>query len=263
MSPARRVVMGSLSIDSLTFAEALDAVEALVRSGDGGSVFTPNVDHVVLADEDARVRDAYARANLSLVDGVPLIWASRLLGQPLPEKISGSDFVAPLLARASERGWRVYLLGAAPGVGERARDKLIAQFPQLKIVGVDAPQIGLEDPVERREAILLPIRAAGPQIVLVALGCPKQELWIDQVRDALRPAVLLGVGATLDFIAGAQRRAPAWISRAGFEWLYRLTHDPRRLWRRYFVRDPKFLLVVLRALNAQRASRPAAARRGR
>ncbi|HEY8087531.1 MAG TPA: WecB/TagA/CpsF family glycosyltransferase, partial [Polyangiaceae bacterium] len=218
-------------------------------------VFTPNVDHVVLAEEDPRMRRAYARADLSLVDGMPLLWASRLLRAPLPEKISGSDFVMPLLERAASRGWRVHLFGAGPGVAEKAREKLAELLPRLNIVGVDAPRVGTEDSAERIEEILAPIRRVNPQIVLVALGAPKQEIWIDQVRDALTPAVLLGVGASLDFVAGTIPRAPRWMSRTGLEWLYRLTREPGRLWRRYLVRDPRFLLVLAREMTGRRARR--------
>jgi N-acetylglucosaminyldiphosphoundecaprenol N-acetyl-beta-D-mannosaminyltransferase len=244
--------MGPLPIDSLTLEEALDVVQDLVDGGEGGSVFTPNVDHVVLADMDARLRGAYARASLSLVDGAPLVWASRLLGETLPEKISGSDFVLPLLERASEREWRVYFLGGAPGVGEKARDKLCVRLPRLQVVGVDSPRIDVDDSPERREAVLAPIRDANPQLVLVALGAPKQEIWIDRARDALRPAVLLGIGAALDFVAGTVPRAPAWLSRVGLEWLFRLSREPRRLWRRYLVRDPRFVLLLARAIRERR-----------
>jgi N-acetylglucosaminyldiphosphoundecaprenol N-acetyl-beta-D-mannosaminyltransferase len=201
------------------------------------------------------MRRAYARADLSLVDGMPLLWASRLLRAPLPEKISGSDFVMPLLERAASRGWRVHLFGAGPGVAEKAREKLAELLPRLNIVGVDAPRVGTEDSAERIEEILAPIRRVNPQIVLVALGAPKQEIWIDQVRDALTPAVLLGVGASLDFVAGTIPRAPRWMSRTGLEWLYRLTREPGRLWRRYLVRDPRFLLVLAREMTGRRARR--------
>jgi N-acetylglucosaminyldiphosphoundecaprenol N-acetyl-beta-D-mannosaminyltransferase len=223
---------------------ALDAVESLVRAGEGGAVFTPNVDHVVLAEEVPRMRDAYARADLSLVDGMPLLWASRLVGRPLPEKISGSDFVPPLLERAAERGWRVYFLGGAPGVGALAREKLRERLPKLEVVGVDAPRVDVDAPREERDAIVARVRATNPTLVLVALGAPKQEIWIDLVREQLKPAVLLGVGASLDFVAGTIARAPRWISLAGLEWLFRLSREPRRLWRRYLVRDPKFLLIL-------------------
>jgi N-acetylglucosaminyldiphosphoundecaprenol N-acetyl-beta-D-mannosaminyltransferase len=257
---ASRLVMGPLSIDSLTFEGAIDAIEELVASGRGGTVFTPNVDHVVLATQDSRMRGAYARASLSLVDGTPLVWASRLLGAALPGRISGSELVVPLLRRAALCGWRVYLLGAAPGVAAMARERLRALVPGLNVVGVDAARVDIDEPAARREAVLAPIRAARPDLVLVALGAPKQEIWIDEVRQALRPAVLVGVGASLDFVAGTMPRAPAWMSRAGLEWFFRLSREPRRLGYRYLVRDPQFLLVLLRSLGARATSRALDAR---
>jgi N-acetylglucosaminyldiphosphoundecaprenol N-acetyl-beta-D-mannosaminyltransferase len=250
-SRAGRVTIGTLPVDPVTRLRALEIVEELVRGGRGGVVFTPNVDHVVIADKDARFRDAYSRVSLSLADGVPLLWAARLMGKPLPEKVSGSDFVPLLLERAADRGWRVYFLGGAPGVAALARDRLLEQMPRLKVVGVDAPHIDPGDPPELRASIVERIRAATPDIVLVALGAPKQEVWIDEVRDLLGPAVLLGVGASLDFVAGTVLRAPRWMSNAGLEWLFRVSREPRRLWRRYVVRDPKFLVILARAVGAR------------
>ncbi len=226
-------------------------VEGLVRSGEGGSVFTPNVDHVVQASENARLRAAYARVSLSIVDGTPLLWAAHLFGVTLPEKVAGSDFVPPLLELAADRGWRVYFLGGAPGVAEEARSKLRQRLPHLEVVGVDARRIDVDEPALEREAVVEAIRATKPHLVFVALGAPKQEIWIDQVGQGLRPAVLLGVGASLDFVAGAVPRAPPWMSRAGLEWLFRLSREPRRLWRRYLLRDPRFLIVLARALRAR------------
>jgi N-acetylglucosaminyldiphosphoundecaprenol N-acetyl-beta-D-mannosaminyltransferase len=249
------LTLGPLRVDALTAEDALHALEELLRDGAGGAVFTPNVDHVVLADENPRMREAYARASISLADGMPLLWAARLLGRPLPEKVSGSDFVPVLLERAAQRGWRVYFLGGAPGVAALARDKLRESLPQLEVVGVDAPMINVDDPAERRAEIVARIRATKPDLVFVALGAPKQEIWIDQARADLRPAVLLGVGASLDFVAGTIPRAPRWISQVGLEWAFRLSREPKRLWRRYLVRDPKFLVIVGRALMDRALSR--------
>jgi N-acetylglucosaminyldiphosphoundecaprenol N-acetyl-beta-D-mannosaminyltransferase len=245
------LTIGTLPVDSLTMEGALSRVEQLVAKGEGGSVFTPNVDHVVLADEDADLRSAYSRVSLSLADGMPMLWASRLLGKPLPEKVSGSDFVPLLLERAAERGWRVYFLGGAPGVAKLARDKLRERLPRLDVVGVAAPRIDPGDPLEVRDRLVDRVRATGPDLVLVALGAPKQEVWIDGARDALRPAVLLGVGASLDFVAGTVARAPRWMSNSGLEWLYRLSREPRRLWRRYLVRDPKFIVILGRSMRSR------------
>jgi N-acetylglucosaminyldiphosphoundecaprenol N-acetyl-beta-D-mannosaminyltransferase len=232
----------------------LEVLEELVSEGEGGAVFTPNVDHIVLADDNARMREAYARASLSLADGMPLLWASALLRQPLPERVSGSDFTPLLLERAAERGWRVYFLGGTPGVAALARDRLRERLPRLQVVGVDASRIDEDAPPERWDSLIEGIRATNPHIVLVALGAPKQEIVIDRMRADLRPAVMLAVGGSLDFVAGTIPRAPAWMARSGLEWLFRLTREPRRLWRRYLLRDPKFLIIVGRALR-ERARR--------
>jgi N-acetylglucosaminyldiphosphoundecaprenol N-acetyl-beta-D-mannosaminyltransferase len=251
----RRFKLGPLSIDPVTRDDALRAVEELVIRGEGGAVFTPNVDHIMLADENPRMQAAYARASLSLADGMPVLWASRLLGEPLPAKVSGSDFVPALLAHAAERGWRVYFLGGAPGVAALARDKLLERLPRLQVVGVDVSRIDADEAPDRWRPLVERIRATRPDLIFVALGAPKQEIWIDTVREELRPSVLLAVGGSLDFIAGTVPRAPQWVSRSGFEWLFRLSLEPRRLWRRYLLRDPKFALLLGRALIARARDR--------
>lgn len=142
----------------------------------------------------------------------------------------------------------MYLLGGAPGVGAAARGRLQAKLPRLRVLGVDDALIDVDGPPEAYADVVARIKESGARLVFVALGAPKQELWIDSVREALRPAVLLGVGASLDFVAGRLARAPAWMSNAGLEWAFRLAKEPRRLWRRYLVRDPAFFLIVGRGL---------------
>ena len=252
MNVTHRVCIGELAIDPLTLEGALDAIETLVRKGQGGTIFTPNVDHVVQVEDNLLLREAYASANLSLVDGMPVMWAARMMGQPLPEKISGSDLVVPLMRRAARCGWRVYFLGGAEGVSARAKERLEREILGLQIVGVASPRIAIDESAEHREEVVAAIRAARPDLVLVALGAPKQELWSHAVKTALRPAVVACVGASLDFVAGTVSRAPAWMSANGLEWLYRLAQEPRRLWRRYLVDDPKFALIVLRMATRRR-----------
>ncbi|GEJ58059.1 WecB/TagA/CpsF family glycosyltransferase [Anaeromyxobacter diazotrophicus] len=247
-----RFVLGAVPVDRVTAAEALDRIGALVEAGRGGAVFTPNVDHVVLASRVPDLARAYAAADLSLADGVPVVWASRLLGAPVPEKVSGSDLLLPLVERAAARGWRTYLLGGAPGVADEAAARLRARFPALVVAGADAPRLTVDGAGDESAAALARLAAARPQLVLVALGAPKQELWIHRHRAALAPAVAVGVGAALDFAAGRVRRAPRWVSRAGLEWLWRLAREPRRLWRRYLMQDPAFAAILWRALRARR-----------
>lgn len=242
-----RVHIGNIAVDRITFDEALAGCQQLVEQRRGGCVFTPNVDHVVVAEDDPSFREAYAVADLVLADGMPIVWASRFLGRPLPGKISGSDLVMPLMRRAAQRGWRIYLLGGAPGVAERARYVMEADISGLSIVGTSSPDV---DTTSRRgyEKIISDIRAAEPDLVLVALGAPKQEVFIQQIYRDLSSVVFVGVGGSLDFIAGVQKRAPKWMSEHGLEWLFRLLHDPRRLWKRYLVRDPRFIVVLCRTL---------------
>jgi N-acetylglucosaminyldiphosphoundecaprenol N-acetyl-beta-D-mannosaminyltransferase len=244
--PPGRRTLGHLPLDPVTMEGALDVVERLVK-GRGGAVFTPNVDHIVQAEDHARFREVYSRADLCLVDGMPVVWASRLLGRPVPEKVSGSDFVPMLLERAAERGWRVYFFGGRPGVAALAREKLRERLPALEVVGVDDSRVDVNDPASCKP-LIDQIGVTKPHIVLVALGAPKQELFIDQAREALSPAVLVAVGASLDFVAGIASRAPRWMSRNGLEWLYRLAQEPGRLSRRYFLRDPRFAFIVGREL---------------
>ena len=251
-APAPRLRLGALEVDSVTFEQALERIEALVASGQGGSVFTPNVDHVVNVGSDAEFARAYASVSLSLVDGTPLLWSSRLLGAPLPAKISGSDLVRPLVQRAAQRGWRVYLLGAGPGVAQEAA-AIFERELGAHVVGVDSPRISARPGgVDESAAALERLSAARPDLVLVAFGSPKQELWIHHHRAQLGPAVAVAIGASLDFVAGRVKRAPAWMSRAGLEWVFRLAQEPRRLWRRYLVNDPKFLAILLRELARRR-----------
>jgi N-acetylglucosaminyldiphosphoundecaprenol N-acetyl-beta-D-mannosaminyltransferase len=246
-----RVRIGQLMIDAVTFGEALNKIADLVDRREGGAVFTPNVDHVVKAESNSAFRRAYARADLCLADGMPLLWASRLLGSPLPEKVSGSDLVLPLMRLAADRRWRVYLLGGRPGVAEAAGQKLSRELG-VTVVGTDSPVVGPDGTDAASEQTLARLLAASPDLVLVAFGAPKQELWIDRFADRLGPVVAMGVGGSLDFIVGQVRRAPAWMSSAGLEWLFRLLQEPRRMWRRYLVEDSAFIAIVARTRRARR-----------
>ena len=238
-------------VDSVSFDEALDRIIALVERGTGGAIFTPNVDHVVKAETHPAFRGAYERADLCLADGTWIVWASRLLGSPLPAKISGSDLVVPLAECAARHRWRLYILGGEPGVAELAGARMSNEF-DVAFVGCDAPSVDMDGAMSAPEEALKRLRAARPDIVLVALGAPKQELWIDRYAEHLSPAVAVGIGGSIDFFVGRVRRAPPWVSRAGLEWLYRLAREPRRMWRRYLVEDPRFVSIVARDLRASR-----------
>jgi len=245
-----RLILGDLAVDPVTMSGALEAIERLVGARAGGLVVTPNVDHVVIAARNPAFRDVYAAADLSLADGMPIVLASRLLSPRLPEKVSGSDLLDPLLERAAVHGWRVYFLGAGPGVAEEAAQRARERFGTT-VAGVDAPFFRTPDEPAARTAAER-AAASGADLVLLAFGAPKQELFGHLYRRTLAPAVSVGIGASLDFLAGRVRRAPRWISRTGLEWLWRLVREPRRLWRRYLVDDPRFLVILWRTLRNRR-----------
>ncbi len=249
----RRLRIGALWVDAVTFPEALQEIENLVNRGQGGAVYTPNVDHVVKAESNAAFRGAYEHVSLSLADGMPLVWVGGLLGCPLPERVAGSDLLEPLLNLAAERRWRVYLLGGAPGSAEAAT-KTLTETLGVHVVGWDDCRIGIDGADPGGESIAR-ASAAKPDLILVGLGPPKQELWIHRAADAVRPAVALGIGAGLDFLAGRYKRAPRWVSRIGFEWAFRLLQEPRRLWRRYLIEGPRFALVVFSTWMSPRSGR--------
>jgi N-acetylglucosaminyldiphosphoundecaprenol N-acetyl-beta-D-mannosaminyltransferase len=231
----------------------MTAVERLVTAKNGGFVFTPNVDHIVTVEEHPEFEAAYQRASLSLADGTLVVWASKLLPTSLPEKVSGSDLVGPLLECAGQRGWRVAMVGAGPGVAEKAAAVAKERW-NTNVVFTDAPMVDLKDDAAI-DQVATKLAAAKADLALMAFGAPKQELLISRIAQRVKPTVMLGIGASLDFLAGTVRRAPPMVSSMGLEWAFRLVQEPGRLWRRYLVNDPKFVPILLRSVReARRAS---------
>ena len=245
------VQLGRLAVHPVTTADAVAHIVSMIEANNGGFVLTPNVDHVCLVDHDVELRSIYARAGLSLTDGQPLVWLARALRTPVPEKVSGSDLTMPLLRALREADRSVYLLGATEAVCQELSDKLAHLLPGLRIVGTSSPAF---DPAGDDREFVAAIDAAcatRPDLLLLALGSPKQELALGRYANRYRPAVGVGVGATFDFLVGKQQRAPKWVSRAGLEWAYRLARDPKRLWRRYLVDDRRFALIAWRAWRSR------------
>jgi N-acetylglucosaminyldiphosphoundecaprenol N-acetyl-beta-D-mannosaminyltransferase len=224
-------------IDAITMDMALERVDEMVAvgraTGRSHQIATVNADFVVKSLSDPQLRRILQDADMATADGMPLVWGARMLGVPLESRVTGIDMVNMIAERASRRGYSLYLLGAAPGVAQRAAEILCMRFPGLKIAGVASPShqaVANGDP-----SIVAAIRAADPDILLVAFGNPKQEKWIYTHTSQLRTPVMMGVGGSFDFIAGVTKRAPRWMQDAGLEWLHRLLQNPRRLWRRYAV----------------------------
>jgi len=245
-----RVRLGRLWASRIDFNGALHAIDLLVSAGRGGAVFTPNVDHLVKAERNPAFCEAYAQANLSLADGMPLVWLARILGRPLPERVAGSDLTRPLMQLASRRAWRVYLLGGGAGVAERAARHLREDLG-VNVVGWDSPSIRADGTDVSSADSVAAAAAAKPDVILIALGAPKQELWFARARVRIPGAVGFGLGGSLDFLIGRYKKAPAWIAAAGLEWLFRLLQEPTRLWRRYLVEGPRFLGIAWRTWRAR------------
>ena len=197
-------------------------------------VVTPNVDHVVMLQHHAELRAAYDDASLTLADGHPVVWASRLLGRRLPARVPGSELVPALFDAANpDQPLSVYLLGAGPGVAERAADRIHRDWPGVRVTGTYSPPFGFERDTDETNKILSQIADASPQVLVVGLGAPKQELWVHQHHKDIAAGVALCVGATIDFLAGEKARAPHWMQRSGLEWLHRMASEPKRLAGRY------------------------------
>jgi N-acetylglucosaminyldiphosphoundecaprenol N-acetyl-beta-D-mannosaminyltransferase len=256
-----RIEMFGMEIDALRMQDVVDQIYAWVAAGDGlcRFVVTPNVDHAVVFQQHEGLRRAYAQASLVLADGMPILLASRLLRRPLPERVPGSDLVPALFAAAVGRSLRVYLLGAAPGVADRAAVKIETTWPSVQIVGTCSPAMGFEKNAEQNRQILEGIATAKPDVLVVGLGAPKQELWLAAHRHEIQAPVALAVGASIDFLAGEKARAPKWMRAIGLEWLHRLASEPRRLFRRY-ARDawifPQLLWRELRQRPESQVGKP-------
>jgi N-acetylglucosaminyldiphosphoundecaprenol N-acetyl-beta-D-mannosaminyltransferase len=243
-----------IDIDAVRMPEAVETLRKWVESDlpDAGCRFvvTPNVDHAVLLQENPELRSAYDDASMILADGHPIVWASRLLRQPLPERVPGSELVPKLFDSFQESGeLRVFLLGAADGVGLQAAENMRQKWPAVKTVGVYSPPLGFEKDDAENKKILNLIEQAQPDIVVLGLGAPKQELWIHQHHRELKAKAALCVGATIDFLAGEKKRAPVWMQRAGIEWLHRMCSEPKRLVRRYAKDAWIFPQLVLRQMS--------------
>lgn len=230
-------------IHRVRMAEAVALSENFVASGSPHLIVTADSSAIVIAHQDTEFRQILNSADLVVPDSLGILWASHRLGQPLPERVPGIDLMDQLCARSAQKGWRVFLLGAEPGVAEIAGHRLQQRHPGLNIVGTHH---GYFSPQEE-EQIVQKIAQARPQLLFVAMGIPKQEKFLARHRDQLSASVQMGVGGSLDCFAGKVRRAPRWIQRRGLEWLFRLITNPRKISKVALL--PRFVLLVLQSQN--------------
>jgi N-acetylglucosaminyldiphosphoundecaprenol N-acetyl-beta-D-mannosaminyltransferase len=233
-----------IRIDALTYATLLDCLADYISQGTPHQIATANPEFVMAARDDAEFRAVLEASDLCLADGVGLLWAARRMGQPLPERVTGSDSLPLIAEEAARRGWRLYFLGAAPGVAEQTARILAERYPGLTVAGAYA---GSPRPADATDVIMR-ICAARPDVLFVAYGAPTQDKWIARHRAELGVPVMIGVGGAFDHITGIRRRAPGWVQRLNLEWLFRLITQPWR-WRRQLAL-PNFVWAVLREQGA-------------
>jgi N-acetylglucosaminyldiphosphoundecaprenol N-acetyl-beta-D-mannosaminyltransferase len=238
--PSPRVDLMGLAFDNLSQREVVARVCAAMDRGEGGWIVTPNLDQLRAFRQDPEIRSTFERADLVVADGTPLVWASRLQGTPLPERVAGSDLIYLMTEAAAARGARVFLLGGNPGAGEAAAAKFAERFPGVDICGIHCPPFGFEQDEAAWEAMVQALDDAAPDLVWVALGFPRQDRVIGRLRDRYPDAWFAGIGISLSFVSGEVRRAPRWLQRLGLEWVHRLAQEPRRLFKRYFMQDLPF-----------------------
>ena len=241
------LVLAGLPIARLRADQVLDAVFSALKKGLGGWIVTANLDFVQRANADTDALALYREADLIVADGAPLIWAARLMGRPLAERVAGSDLVWSLAERAALEGRSLYLLGGDGEDAATAAETLRTRFPELRIAGVSNPWLSSPPTATELEGVRRDVLAAEPDLLYAGFGSPKQELVIEALRDALPATWMMGCGISLSLIAGTRPRAPRWMQIVGIEWVHRMWSEPRRLGPRYLRNIPFAIGLLWRA----------------
>lgn len=237
--PLKQVEILGVNVNSLTMIQAVEKVQQFIDEKKNALVATANAEMLMRATQDAELKSILNEADLVVPDGAGTVWASNYLGVEMPERVAGYDLAQELMREAPARNDRIYFFGSAPGVAEKAREKALELYPGIKIVGTRNGFFSDADEAE----IIAEIKAARPDILLAALGVPKQEKWLYKHRHELKVPVSIGVGGTLDVMAGVMQRAPLWMQKAKLEWLFRGLKQPSRAGR--LMALPKFVLKVM------------------
>lgn len=239
------IKLRGMTIHIVSCKQTVDHLMNRSAHGVGGWVVTPNLDILRRYAKSVSFRSLVATSSLNVADGVPLVWASRVKGVPLPERVNGTDLMIDVCEAAASAGKSVFFLGGNEGSAERTAEALTRDYPGLKVAGCHCPEFGFEKSIDNIEAIAALLVEAKPDFVFVGLGSPKQDVLINMLRIKLPKVWWLGVGVSFSFVAGELPRAPEWAKKSGFEWLYRLCSEPKRLFKRYLVSGVPFLFSTL------------------
>lgn len=238
-----RITLMGCAIDNLTMEETLRTVEGFIEAGTPHQHVVVNVDKLVKASRDAGLKRIINDCALVNVDGMPVVWASRLLGKPLKERVTGVDLFEALMRRAAARGWRVFLLGAQEEVVSQVAATYQRKYPELVLAGW---RNGYWQGEQEEAQVVERVRAARPDLLFVAISSPKKEEFLGRWQAAMRVPFAMGVGGTFDVAIGRVKRAPLWMQKAGLEWFYRFLQEPRRMFRRYFIEDVAFFWLFIK-----------------
>jgi N-acetylglucosaminyldiphosphoundecaprenol N-acetyl-beta-D-mannosaminyltransferase len=243
-----RVEVLGCPIDVVGVRDTVDRIDQLIAGGGYGRHMAINIAKLVTLRDDPKLRDIVERCELVNADGQGVVWASRILGTPLPERVAGIDLMEEILALSARRGYRVYILGARDDVLERAVERIRERHPGLTFAGL---RNGYYEP-EQEDEVCAAIRASAPDVVFLAMSSPRKEYFLGERGRELGAAFVMGVGGAVDVMAGVTRRAPLTLQRLGLEWLFRLLQEPRRMFRRYAVTNTQFALMLASALATRR-----------
>lgn len=251
---AKKVELCEIAFDPLTLREAAMAVSRCAERGSRLLVVPINVDVLMLAQSDPELKRICIGADMVLADGMPIVWLSKLAGRVLPERVTGADMLPEVCRMAARDGRSVFFVGGLPGAIEEVARRFNEWYPGIRVAGTLCPPLGFENDEKECERLVETVNAAAPEILFIGLGAPKQEKWLWRYRGDLNFGVALCVGAAFDFAAGFVPRAPRVLRVLGFEWLWRLGQEPKRLWQRYILRDMGFIRLAARTLWQSRVS---------
>jgi N-acetylglucosaminyldiphosphoundecaprenol N-acetyl-beta-D-mannosaminyltransferase len=237
-------------VNNVSMDETLQEISRLIEEKKKSYIVAINVDVVMKMEKDEYLKKIADEADLTLVDGKPLVWIAKWHKHPVKAKISGSDMVPELCRVAAEKEYSIFIIGGKKGIAEKAKANLEKQLKNIKIVGTYSPPLGFERNKPELEKINAMMSIAHPDILIVCFGCPKQEKWIYENYKKYDATVSICAGATVDFLAGNVNRAPKWMADHGFEWIYRLFQEPKRLFKRYLVDDIKIIKLVWKYRHA-------------
>jgi N-acetylglucosaminyldiphosphoundecaprenol N-acetyl-beta-D-mannosaminyltransferase len=240
-----RIQLMGCFIDNLSMEETLQKIEGFVRSGRPHQQVSVNVDKLHKASQDPQLRRIINQCALINADGMPVVWASRLLGKPLKERVSGIDLFDCLVQRAAEKGWRVFFLGAREEIVQALKRLYEQKYPELQIAGC---RNGYWRAEEEAEVVKL-IAESRPDLLFVAMSSPQKELFLGRYQGEMKVPFAMGVGGSFDIAVGKVKRAPSWMRNCGLEWFFRFLQEPRRMFKRYFVDDASFFWLLLREFN--------------